>query len=140
MPFSETVLLSRHVKTAEHHNYLTQVAITDVLDPSTPPPKAADAMGRSAQNFVVEVVVTRGDEQRRACTRGRDGYAVTAPLTGEAVERLIKGKIPLRWCENARRDFRCRRAVDGTRTRPCHIRRRDAFLANALKGVRNESE
>ncbi|HET9885138.1 MAG TPA: saccharopine dehydrogenase NADP-binding domain-containing protein [Candidatus Binatia bacterium] len=93
MPFSETVLLSRHVKTAEHHNYLTQVAITDVLDPSTPPPKAADAMGRSAQNFVVEVVVTRGDEQRRACTRGRDGYAVTAPLTGEAVERLIKGQF-----------------------------------------------
>ena len=93
LPFSETVLLSRHVKTAEHHNYLTQVAITDVLDPSTPPPKAADAMGRSAQNFVVEVVVTRGDEQRRACTRGRDGYAVTAPLTGEAVERLIKGQF-----------------------------------------------
>jgi hypothetical protein len=48
-------------------------------------------MGRSAQNFVVEVVVARGDEQRRAVTRGRDGYAVTAPLTGEAVERLIKG-------------------------------------------------
>ena len=91
MPFSETVLLSRHVKTAEHHNYLTQVALTDVLDPSTPPPQAADAMGRSAQNFVVEVVVSRGDEQRRACTRGRDGYAVTAPLTGEAVERLITG-------------------------------------------------
>jgi short subunit dehydrogenase-like uncharacterized protein len=93
MPFSETLLISRHVKTAVHHNYLTQVAITDVLDPSTPPPKAADAMGRSAQNFVVEVVVTRGDDQRRAFTRGRDGYAVTAPLTGEAVERLIKGKF-----------------------------------------------
>ncbi len=93
MPFSETVLLSRHVKTAEHHNYLTQVALTDVLNSSTPPPQAADAMGRSAQNFVVEVVVSRGDEQRRAFTRGRDGYAVTAPLTGEAVERLIKGKF-----------------------------------------------
>jgi len=93
MPFSETVLLSRHVKTAEHHNYLTQVAITDVLDPSTPPPKAADAMGRSAQNFVVEVVVTRGDDHRRAVTRGCDGYAVTAPLTGEAVERLLKGQF-----------------------------------------------
>ena len=26
-------------------------------------------------------------------SRGRDGYAVTAPLTGEAVERLIKGKF-----------------------------------------------
>jgi short subunit dehydrogenase-like uncharacterized protein len=93
MPFSETVLLSRHVKTAAHHNYLTQVAITDVLDPSTPPPKAADAMGRSAQNFVVEVVITRGDDQRRAFTRGRDGYAVTAPLTGEAVERLLQGQF-----------------------------------------------
>jgi short subunit dehydrogenase-like uncharacterized protein len=93
MPFSETVLLSRHVKTAEHHNYLTQVALTDVLDPSTPPPQAADALGRSAQNFVVDVVVSRGDEQRRACTRGRDGYAVTAPLTGEAVARLLKGKF-----------------------------------------------
>jgi len=47
----------------------------------------------SAQNFVVDVVVTRGDDQRRACTRGRDGYAVTAPLTGEAVERLLKGQF-----------------------------------------------
>src|SRR2546426_4899070 len=93
MPFSETLLIARHVKTAVHHNYLTQVAIADVLDPSTPPPKAADARGRSAQNFVVEVVVTRGDDQRRACTRGRDGYAVTAPLTGEAVERLLKGQF-----------------------------------------------
>jgi short subunit dehydrogenase-like uncharacterized protein len=70
-----------------------RVAIADVLNPSTPPPKAADAMGRSSQNFVVEVVVTRGDEQRRALTRGRDGYATTAPLTGEAVERLLKGQF-----------------------------------------------
>ena len=93
MPFSETILLSRHVKTAEHHNYLTQVALTDVLDPSTPPPKAADSTGRSAQNFVVDVVVSRGGEQRRAFTRGRDGYALSAPMTGEAIERLIKGKF-----------------------------------------------
>lgn len=90
MPFSETVLLARHVKTAEHHNYITRVAVADVLDPSTPPPKAADAMGRSSQNFVVEAVVSRGGERRRAFTRGRDGYAVTAPLTGEAVERLLR--------------------------------------------------
>jgi hypothetical protein len=81
------------VKTAELHTYLTQVALSDVLDPATPPPKAADAMGRSAQHFVVEVVVTRGDEHRRAISRGRDGYAVTAPLACEAVERLLKGKF-----------------------------------------------
>ena len=90
LSFSETVLIARHVKTVEHHNYITRVAVSDVLDPSTPPPKAADAMGRSSQNFVVEAVVSRGKETRRAFTRGRDGYAVSAPLTGEAVERLIK--------------------------------------------------
>jgi len=51
-------------------------------------------MGRSVQNFVVEVVVTRGKERRRAIARGRDGYAVTAPLACEAVECLLKGKFP----------------------------------------------
>jgi short subunit dehydrogenase-like uncharacterized protein len=91
LPFSETILIARHVKTAEHHNYITQVSIKDVLDPSTPLPKAADAMGRSAQNFVLDVVVTRGGEKRRAFTRGRDGYAVTAPLMVEAAERLMRG-------------------------------------------------
>jgi short subunit dehydrogenase-like uncharacterized protein len=93
IPFSETILLSRHVKTGVHHNYITRVAVNEVLDPSTPPPKAADAMGRSAQNFVLETVVSRGSEHRRAFTRGSDGYAVTAPLTGEAVERLFAGKF-----------------------------------------------
>jgi short subunit dehydrogenase-like uncharacterized protein len=93
VPFSEILLISRHVKTAELHTYLTKVALRDVLDPATPPPKAADAMGRSGQQFVVEVIVTRGDEHRRAISRGHDGYAVTAPLACEAVERLLKGKF-----------------------------------------------
>jgi short subunit dehydrogenase-like uncharacterized protein len=93
IPFSETILLSRHVKTGVHHNYITRLAVNEVLDPSTPPPKAVDAMGRSAQNFVLETVVSRGGKERHAFTRGRDGYAVTAPLTGEAVERLIGGKF-----------------------------------------------
>jgi hypothetical protein len=93
LPFSETIMLARHVKTAEHHNYITQVAVSEVLDPSTPAPMATDAMGRSAQNFVLDVVISRGGEKRRAFTRGRDGYAVSAPLTGEAVERLIRGTV-----------------------------------------------
>jgi hypothetical protein len=48
-------------------------------------------MGRSEQNFVLEVVVTRGDERRRATARGRDSYAVSSPLACEAIERLLKG-------------------------------------------------
>jgi hypothetical protein len=93
LPFCETVLLARHVKTDRHRNYITKVAVSDVLDPSTPAPKPADSTGRSAQNFVVDVIVARGAEQRRAFTRGRDGYAVTAPLVVEAVDRLLSGQF-----------------------------------------------
>jgi hypothetical protein len=93
LPFAEILLISRHLKTFELHTYLTQVAVGDVLNPATPPPRAVDAMGRSEQNFVLEVVVTRGDERRRATARGRDSYAVSAPLACEAVERLLKGEF-----------------------------------------------
>jgi hypothetical protein len=93
LPFAEILLISRHLKTFELHSYLTQVAVADVLNPATPAPRAVDAMGRSEQNFVLEVVVTQGDERRRATARGRDSYAVSAPLACEAVERLLKGEF-----------------------------------------------
>jgi short subunit dehydrogenase-like uncharacterized protein len=93
LPFAEVLLIARHVKIDELHTYLTQVAVGDVLNPDTPPPEAVDAMGRSAQDFVVEVVVTRGSERRHAISRGRDIYAVTAPLVCEAVERLLNGQF-----------------------------------------------
>jgi hypothetical protein len=91
LPFAEVLLISRHLKTTELHTYLTQVAVGDVLSPATPSPKAVDAMGRSEQNFVLEVMVIRGEERRRAIARGRDSYAVSAPLACEAVERLLRG-------------------------------------------------
>jgi hypothetical protein len=94
VPFSEAILISRHVKTSELHNYLPQIAVSEVLDSTTPAPKATDAMGRSTQRFVIEVVVTRGNEKRRAISRGQDSYAVTAPLACEAIARLLKGNIP----------------------------------------------
>jgi NAD(P)-dependent dehydrogenase (short-subunit alcohol dehydrogenase family) len=94
VPFSEAILISRHVKTAELHNYLPHIAVSEVLNSETPAPKSTDAMGRSAQQFVIEVVVKHGNDTRRAISRGRDSYAVTAPLVCEAVERLLKGKVP----------------------------------------------
>jgi len=51
-------------------------------------------MGRSEQNFVLEVV-TRGDERRRATARGRDSYAVSSPLACEAIERLLRATSDL---------------------------------------------
>jgi hypothetical protein len=93
LPFAEVLLISRHLKTTELHTYLTQVAVGDVLNPATPAPKAVDAMGRSEQNFALEVVVARGRERRRATARGRDSYAVSSPLVCEAVQRLLRGEF-----------------------------------------------
>ncbi|WP_371502039.1 hypothetical protein OG871_33830 [Kitasatospora sp. NBC_00374] len=49
---------------------------------------------RSAQRFLVEVVVHAGGRQRRAVARGQDIYAVTAPIVVEAAERILDGRSP----------------------------------------------
>jgi hypothetical protein len=69
------------------------VAITDLRNPDTPEPVAADESGRSSQTFLVEVVARRGSEERRAITRGRDIYAITAPIVVEAAERILDGRF-----------------------------------------------
>jgi short subunit dehydrogenase-like uncharacterized protein len=92
LPFTETILMARHIRVAHLHSYLSQVALRDVRDSSTPPPAAADASGRSAQTFLVDVRVRQGSAIRRAIARGRDIYAVTAPLVCEAAQRLLEDK------------------------------------------------
>jgi hypothetical protein len=81
------------VNTSEIHTYLSSIALSDVRDPATPVPKAADATGRSPQRFVVDAVVTRVDQTRRVVARGRDIYAFSAPLVCEVAERLLEGKF-----------------------------------------------
>lgn len=93
VPLSEIILIARHVKTAELHTYLSSIALNDIRDPATPPPKAADVTGRSPQRFMVEVMVRRDDESRRISASGRDIYAFSAPLVCEVAERLLKGKF-----------------------------------------------
>ena len=98
VPFSEMPLIDRHLPVRRVRTWLTDTALTDLRDPSTPPPEAADASGRSAQQFLVEVTA-RGKaggtggaghaSTRHASARGRDIYAVTAPLVVEAVQRLL---------------------------------------------------
>jgi short subunit dehydrogenase-like uncharacterized protein len=91
LPFTETTLIPRHIHVQELHNYVSEIAVRDVLDPSTAPPTPDSSSGSSAQHFTIEVIV-RGDHiQRRATMRGRDIYAVSAPLLGEAARRLLDG-------------------------------------------------
>jgi hypothetical protein len=93
VPFSEVVAIARHLRTDHLHTYLSQAALRDIRDPATPTPSASDASGRSAQQFLVEAVVRRGDATRRASARGRDIYAFTAPLVVQAVLRVLDGQI-----------------------------------------------
>jgi hypothetical protein len=93
VPFSEIILIARHVKTAELHTHLSSIALDDVRDPTTPAPKAADATGRSPQRFVVDAVVRRNGKSRRITARGHDIYAFSAPLVCEVTARLLQGKF-----------------------------------------------
>jgi hypothetical protein len=92
LPFSEIVVITRHVRTSELHTYLSHNALLDVRDPRTRPPEPAGDTGRSAQNFLVDVIVRQGDHTQRITAHGRDIYAFSAPLVCEAVERILAGK------------------------------------------------
>jgi hypothetical protein len=89
LPFSETVLIARHLGVARLHTWFATAPLADLRDATTPPPKPADASGRSAQTFLVEVVAQSGNVTRRARASGRDIYAVTAPLVCEALARIL---------------------------------------------------
>jgi short subunit dehydrogenase-like uncharacterized protein len=93
LPFSEIILISRHLRTEALHTYLTQIALDDIRNPATPAPKPVDASGRSAQRFLVEAVVTRGADRRSISASGQDIYAFSAPLICEAVERILDGRF-----------------------------------------------
>ena len=89
LPFSETILIDRHLRVSDLHTYLNTAPLRDLRDTATPPPVPVDASGRSAQTFLVEVQLRQGTEVRRASARGQDIYAVTAPLVVEALERIL---------------------------------------------------
>jgi hypothetical protein len=93
VPFSEIVLITRHVKTAELHTWLNRAALDDIHNSTTPAPKPADETGFSSQRFMVDVVATCDGSTRRIVAQGRDIYGFSAVLVCEGVERLLKGKI-----------------------------------------------
>ncbi|RJL24466.1 saccharopine dehydrogenase family protein [Bailinhaonella thermotolerans] len=90
---ADVVTIPRHLRVPEVRTYMTVEAAGDVLSPETPLPAAADERGRSGQTFLVDVVVRSGGRERRAVARGRDIYAVSAPLAVEAVERVLTGRV-----------------------------------------------
>lgn len=89
---ADVVTVPSHLAVPDVVSYMTAEAARDLSAPDTPAPAAADEHGRSDQTFLVDVVVRSGDTERRASARGRDIYAVTAPLAVEAVDRILTGR------------------------------------------------
>ena len=92
LTFSEVITIHRHLGVGELRSYLNTTALEDIRDATTPTPSPADETGRSAQQFVVDVVVRRGSETRRISCSGRDIYAVSAPIVVEGAARLLDGR------------------------------------------------
>ena len=93
LSLAETVLISRHVRTPEIRVYINVAPLTDIRSPDTPGPSAVDESGRSSQVFVMDAIARRGSETRRTVARGRDIYAITAPIVVEAAERVVRGSV-----------------------------------------------
>jgi short subunit dehydrogenase-like uncharacterized protein len=92
-PTVDVVTISRHLVTPKISAYLNTPPIKDLRDPNTTGPQPADASGRSSQIFLVEVVARRGNQKRSTIARGRDIYAITAPIVVEAAARILNGNF-----------------------------------------------
>ncbi|NRF67495.1 saccharopine dehydrogenase NADP-binding domain-containing protein [Aquincola sp. S2] len=88
LPFSEVITIGRHLRVRALRSLLASSSLEEIRDVSTPAPLASDEQGRSAQRFEMVVQVREGAHVRRAAARGRDIYAVSAPLVIEAAERM----------------------------------------------------
>jgi Saccharopine dehydrogenase NADP binding domain len=89
----ECVMIPRHLTTTEIRTYMTLAPLADLSDPDLSPPFGIDESGRSSQTFLVEAVARLGRAERRAVVRGRDIYAVTAPIVVEATQRILDGLV-----------------------------------------------
>jgi NAD(P)-dependent dehydrogenase (short-subunit alcohol dehydrogenase family) len=91
---ADIVTVPSHLSVPSVRTYMTVEAARDVAAPETPAPSSSgpSSSGPSEQRFVVDVVVHRNGQTRRALAHGRDIYAVSAPLAVLAVERILAGR------------------------------------------------
>ncbi|WP_086825053.1 trans-acting enoyl reductase family protein [Streptomyces sp. NRRL B-24572] len=89
---ADVVTVPSHLSVPEVRTYMAVDAARDLSAPDASAPTPVDERGRSAQTFLVDVVVRSGGAERRAVAVGQDIYAVSAPLAVEAVHRVLTGR------------------------------------------------
>ncbi|MFI9383478.1 saccharopine dehydrogenase NADP-binding domain-containing protein [Kutzneria sp. NPDC052558] len=90
---ADVVTVPSHLAIPEVRTYMTANAAADLSAPGAPAPTAVDERGRSAQTFLVDVLIRSGGAQRHLVATGQDIYAVSAPLAVEAVDRILTGRV-----------------------------------------------
>ncbi|WP_344242086.1 saccharopine dehydrogenase family protein [Actinocorallia libanotica] len=89
---ADVVTVPSHLAIPEVRTYMAAKAAADLSAPDASAPTAVDERGRSAQTFVVDVIVRSGGTERRIAATGQDIYAISAPLAVEAVDRILTGR------------------------------------------------
>jgi short subunit dehydrogenase-like uncharacterized protein len=92
LPFSEVITIHRHLGVGQLRSHLNSAPLDELRDGTTPAPRSTDERGRSAQRFVVDVIIRRDGERTRITAAGRDIYAVSAPIVVEGAVRLLDGR------------------------------------------------
>jgi Saccharopine dehydrogenase NADP binding domain len=90
---TDVVTIPSHLAVPEVRTYMSAEAASDLATPDTSAPVPVDERGRSAQTFLVDVLVRSGGTARRAVASGQDIYAISAPLAVEAVHRILTGQV-----------------------------------------------
>jgi NAD(P)-dependent dehydrogenase (short-subunit alcohol dehydrogenase family) len=89
---ADVVTVPSHLAVPEVRTYMTANAATDLSAPDASAPTAVDERGRSAQTFLLDVLVRSAGTERRMIAAGQDIYAISAPLAVEAVDRILTGR------------------------------------------------
>jgi len=86
---ADAVTIPQHLHVRHVCAWMNETPLSHLRSADTPAPHAVDPVGRSAQRFLLEVVVRRNHVERRCTASGQDIYAVTGPLVAEAVTQLM---------------------------------------------------
>jgi hypothetical protein len=86
---ADVITIPNHLQARNVSAWINEAPMADLHSSETPAPVPVDDSGRSAQRFTVQAVARRGGIERRAAASGQDIYAVTGPMVGQAVTRIL---------------------------------------------------
>jgi hypothetical protein len=88
-PSPDPVMIPHHLALNDLKVHMTVEAVRDILDPDVGGPIAIDALGRSAQRFLVHAEATLGGDSHATWAEGQDIYWTSAVIVVCCLDRLL---------------------------------------------------